>query len=113
MPSSRPTVSGGNISAFGSSACIASDSTTRAVGWSSARGSAQQAGDDVDHHGDDHGAEEVREKGVAQHDPAHELGLQARVGYLVGHSQREGQVGEVVVVGRVVLVEVHTSSGRV
>ncbi|MPM65739.1 hypothetical protein SDC9_112640 [bioreactor metagenome] len=87
---------------------VALDAAERGCGGagSEARG---DRGDEVDRRGQDHRAEQVTEQGVAQHRTADRLAGDVGVADLVGHPQGEGQVGEVLVVGVLVLVEVDSS----
>ena len=65
---------------------------------------AEQSGDEVDRAGDDDHAEHVRQDGMGEH-AAPDLGVAQRgVGYLVGHADREGDIGEVAVAGRLLPV---------
>jgi integral membrane sensor domain MASE1 len=69
------------------------------------------AGDQVDHRGQDHGAENVRQQAVAQRDRADGRARDARVGDLVGHAEVVAEVQEVAVRRRVVAVEVDPACG--
>ncbi len=72
----------------------------------------QQAGHDIDHQGHDHRPEEVRHQGVPQRYATNGLRREVRVGYLEGHADGEGEIGEVEVGRWVLLVEVDGATGR-
>ena len=59
----------------------------------------EQSGDEVDRACDDDHVEHIRQDGVGKH-TAPDLGVAQRsVGYLVGHADRESDVGKVAVAG--------------
>src|SRR5690349_8365747 len=82
--------------------------------WSDYRGErlSRQTGDEVDGGRDDDRAEQVGQQRVEQRGPAHRRCPQAGVGDLVRHADGEGQVREVGVAGRYVVVEIHPADGR-
>jgi hypothetical protein len=55
---------------------------------------APQARDEIDH-GEHDRAQQIRQQGVPQCGGPDRSGLEVGVGHLIGHSQREGQVGEI------------------
>jgi len=63
-----------------------------------------QAGDEVDGGRQDNGPQEVGQERVAQGGAADRVGFQFGIGDLEGHSEGEGQVGEIGVPGCCLLV---------
>src|SRR5215207_7941993 len=78
---------------------LAGPTPTRRPAWETSWSAADELCDEVDHRCQDDRSEQVRQQGMTQCRRPDRRGLQTGVRHLVAHAEREGEIGEVAVVG--------------